>query len=171
VIAHPVSIVADPVSLVADPVSVVAAPAPRSREPEPSVAAAAMPAIAETRRQTVGSWKKDSGFRINDSGFRMKDLGSAIRDEGLVALGFAPLGPWVRGDRNAEQPADGPEDVRGLLSTLGVPSAIAAVAYPRGCRIRRVRVPAIPDPEAAEAAGVVIASRGAGNHRERHPSA
>lgn len=169
-IPHPESLISDPVSLISDPV-LVADPVSPIRYPEPTIAAAPMPATAESPRKDAGSWRKDSGFRIKDSGFRIKDSGSAIRDEGLVALGFAPLGPWVRGDGDGTPQAEGSEDVRRLLSTLAVPSAIVSVSYPRGCRIRRVRVPAIPDAESAETDGVVIASRGtSGEHRDRHPS-
>lgn len=171
-IADPEPLIPHPVSLIPDPVSFVAGPVSPVRDSEPTISAAPVPATAESPREAAGSWRKDSGFTVKDSGFRIKDSGSAIRDEGLVALGFAPLGVWVRGDRNATEPADGPEDVRGLLSTLAVPSAIAAVSYPRGCRIRRVRVPAIPEADSAEAPGVVVASRGtAGEHRDRRPSA
>ena len=163
-VAEPLSVLTEPVSLTADPAPVMAVPESPSRDPEPAVVATPVPAMAGSPRQDGGSWKKDAGIRS-------RDPRSANRDEGLVALGFAPLGPWVRGDRNATEPADGPEDVRRLLSTLAVPSAIASVSYPRGCRIRRVRVPANPDAESAETSGVVMAPRGtAGDHRDRHPS-
>ena len=86
-----------------------------------------------------------------------------------MALGFAPLGVWVRREGDAPETADGREDVRAFLSALGVPNAIASVSYPRGCRIRRVRVPALADAESAEAAGIVIAAGGGpGDRRDRH---
>ena len=43
-------------------------------------------------------------------------------------------------------------DARALISSLAVPSAIASVSYPSGVRIRRVRVPVLPDHEAARQA-------------------
>lgn len=109
--------------------------------------------------------------RKRDSGLTIRDPRSAIRDAGLAALGLAPAGAWMRREAARPETQDGPEDVRALLSTLAVPPAIASVSYPRGCRIRRVRVPAAPDAEAAEAAGAVIASgRAAADHRDRRPA-
>ena len=99
---------------------------------------------------------------MRDSGFAIRDPGSAISDKGLV---------WMRRESDAAEPADGPADVRALLSTLAVPRAVASVSYPRGCRIRRVRVPAAPDVESAEAAGAVIAAGRGAADRDRRPSA
>ena len=140
-----------PVSLVVE--SAPSIPDPPSPIPESVIAAT--PARDERRGRYEAPRKRDSGFRIRDSG-------SAISDQGLV---------WLRREGGAPETADGPEDVRALLSTLAVPSAIASVSYPRGCRIRRVRVPASPDAESAEAAGAVLASRGAADHRDRRPTA
>ena len=46
-----------------------------------------------------------------------------------------------------------------LLTGLAVPSAVVAVGYGRGCRIRRVRVPAAREPQETEAVGALILSR------------
>ena len=43
-------------------------------------------------------------------------------------------------------------EARALISSLAVPSAVASVSYPNGVRIRRVRVPVLPDQEAARQA-------------------
>jgi hypothetical protein len=73
---------------------------------------------------------------------------------------------WLRPETDAPESAKEADNLRALLATLAVPASIASVSYPRGCRIRRVRVPAIPEPESAEASGVVMASgRGGGDHR------
>jgi hypothetical protein len=48
---------------------------------------------------------------------------------------------------------------------------VASVMYPRGCRIRRVRVPAARDRDTAEGVGPVILSRRTlAEQREKHPS-
>ena len=154
-IANPESPIANPASSTADAVSVVAQPEPATSDPRTAVVAAAVPAAAGSSRRDTGSWKKDSGLRITDPRY-------AIRDEGLV---------WMRRENESPQSADGPEDVRALLSMLAVPRAVAAVSYPRGCRIRRVRVPAAPDGESAEAAGAVLAARRGPADRDRRPSA
>ena len=158
----------EPVSLVVE--SAPSIPELQAAVAEPVIAATPAPDAKPARYEAPR--RRDSGFRIKDSGFRIKDSGSAIRDEGLVALGFAPLGLWVRREGEAPGKADGREDVRALLSTLAVPRAVAAVSYPRGCRIRRVRVPAVPEADGGEAPAAVIASRGAAaDHRDRRPSA
>ena len=148
--------------------------------PEPPVVAAEVAApiataealIAEpVAAPVVESAPSPEPRKKREPRFKIKDPRSAIRDAGLAALGLAPKGIWLRRDGDAPEEAKDIEDLRALLSTLAVPAAIASVSYPRGCRIRRVRVPAVLDPEAAEAAGAVIASGRAGaEHRDRRPS-
>ena len=55
-------------------------------------------------------------------------------------------------------PAEGDEAVA-LLARLKLPLPVASLVYPRGCRIRRVRVPAAAVENHAPAAGPVIVSR------------
>jgi CheY-like chemotaxis protein len=153
VIASPEPFVASPEPFVASPEPVVASSEPVVATPDP-VFASPEPVVASAEPR-----KKDSGVRTP----------STIRYEGLAAFGFATAGIWMRRESDPPAPANGPEDVRALLSTLAVPRAVASVSYPRGCRIRRVRVPASPDAESAETAGAVVASRrGAA---DRRPSA
>ncbi len=57
-----------------------------------------------------------------------------------------PLSVWARtengnGNGNGHEPAV-EDDLQGLMAGLRVPATVAAVTYPRGCRIRRVRVKA-----------------------------
>ena len=57
-----------------------------------------------------------------------------------------PLSVWARtekgnGNGNGHEPAV-EDDIQGLMAGLRVPLTVAAVTYPRGCRIRRVRVKA-----------------------------
>lgn len=63
-------------------------------------------------------------------------------ERGVFAL--MPLAAWARRDAPAA-PAPDPADqgeLHALLDTFALPPHVAGVAYPRGCRIRRVRVPA-----------------------------
>ena len=53
-----------------------------------------------------------------------------------------PLSVWARtenGHTNGETPA-AQDDLHRLIEGLRMPPTVAAVSYPRGCRIRRVRV-------------------------------
>ncbi len=58
-------------------------------------------------------------------------------------LRLAPLAMWARAERPAA-PTEGPsrDDFQEIMSRLAMPPQVAGVHYPRGCRIRRVRVPA-----------------------------
>ena len=72
-----------------------------------------------------------------------------------------PIGDWARKDQKRGEPVapvEGEEAVA-ILSKLPLPVPVAAMAYPRGCRIRRVRVPAAADETPAPAKGPVIVSR------------
>lgn len=77
-----------------------------------------------------------------------------MRDKRLGALAS-----WARSESRGRDIAEPNDEVRALLSGLAVPSAVAAVGYGRGCRIRRVRVPASREPKEAEAVGAVIVSK------------
>jgi hypothetical protein len=69
------------------------------------------------------------------------------------------LASWARSENQTRDAGFGDDDLRGLLTGLAVPSAVVAVGYGRGCRIRRVRVPATREPKEAEAVGAVIISK------------
>ena len=77
-----------------------------------------------------------------------------MRDSRLGALAT-----WVRAENRGRDAAQESDDVRGLLNSLAVPAAVVAVGYGRGCRIRRVRVPAAREPHESEAVGAVILSK------------
>jgi hypothetical protein len=63
-------------------------------------------------------------------------------DEGILKL--MPVSAWTRRievkrpSESGQQPGD---ELRSLMSGLLLPPPVAAITYPRGCRIRRVRVP------------------------------
>ena len=93
-------------------------------------------------------------FPLGDSGFVIQDRGSASRDRGV-----APLASWARVEQSRNDNASANDDLRMLLAGLAVPSAVAGVRYARGCRIRRVRVPASQAADAGDTPGPVILSR------------
>ncbi len=96
---------------------------------------------------------KDSGFK--DSGLGIRDKGLGMRDSRLGALAS-----WVRSERgNRVDANEKTDDLYGLLMGLAVPPAVVAVGFGRGCRIRRVRVPAAPDFPMSDSPGPVILSK------------
>jgi hypothetical protein len=143
----PVAIVFPPPVAIEEP-AVPAAPVVLA----PPVVAAPPPAAAPPAAAPVRAKIKDSGLGIRDRGFA--DKGSGIRDSRLGALAT-----WVRAENRGRGAAQEGDDVRGLLNSLAVPAAVVAVGYGRGCRIRRVRVPAAREPHESEAVGAVILSK------------
>jgi hypothetical protein len=97
---------------------------------------------------------RDSGSAIPDSGLGIRDKRLGIRDSRLGSLAS-----WARAERAGSDAAEKTDDLYGLLMGLAVPPAVVAVGYGRGCRIRRVRVPAAPDFPMADSAGPVILSK------------
>jgi hypothetical protein len=84
-----------------------------------------------------------------------------------------PLSDWARTDRRT-QPADqqtAQDELSRFFSGLSVPPQVAVISYPRGCRIRRVRVRALEQPPAAKLEGKkpLIVSRRALRQAEAGP--
>src|SRR5262249_38625617 len=79
----------------------------------------------------------------------------AIHDDdfGIGTFGLGPLTTWARAKGTRSGDATPGDDLGMLLRALAVPTAVAGVRYPRGVRIRRVRVPASPGGERREQAG------------------
>jgi CheY-like chemotaxis protein len=96
----------------------------------------------------------DAGSRIKDSGLGIRDKRLGTRDSRLGALAS-----WARSERAGRDTGEKTDDLYGLLMGLAVPPAVVAVGYGRGCRIRRVRVPAAPESPLAESNGPVILSK------------
>jgi len=99
----------------------------------------------------------------DDSGFgewRLAlDESPSIVDGAAGINRLGPLATWARMEpRRTESPSSG-DDLRMLLGGLAVPAAVAGVRYPRGVRIRRVRVPAARSNETGDSVGPVILSR------------
>ena len=80
-----------------------------------------------------------------------------------------PLAIWARAEidkhpRRGAAVIETPErsvsdELRDLMSRLAVPPNVAGVTYPRGCRIRRVRVLGGREARQGEAPGPVILSK------------
>jgi hypothetical protein len=135
---------------VAEPVR-IPAPVPIAASAEPARPKVRNPGSAPKASR---SGSKDSGLGIKDSGLAIRDQRSGIKDSRLGALAS-----WARSENQTRGAGYGDDDLRGLLTGLAVPSAVVAVGYGRGCRIRRVRVPAAREPKEAEAVGAVIISK------------
>jgi hypothetical protein len=80
---------------------------------------------------------------------------------GLLRL--MPLEPWAR-PQNARKAAvevtpQAGSDLQDLIAGLSVPPQVAVISYPRGCRIRRVRVRAVRTPVKDGGRKPVIVSR------------
>jgi hypothetical protein len=87
---------------------------------------------------------------------------------------LGPLARWARKEtpRDTKPAPVTADDVRALIASLSVPPAVASVTYARGCRIRRVRVPAAPENDMSDSVGTVIVSRRLlAEQREKRPSA
>lgn len=83
---------------------------------------------------------------------------------GPAVLRHLPLTAWARTERPqpvAGAPGRAERDmVRELLEGLALPAHVAEVTYARGCRIRRVRVPAVPaEPPAGNRQPVILSRR------------
>jgi hypothetical protein len=78
-------------------------------------------------------------------------------------LRLMPLAAWARTGKStgaAAEPSTEPRsDLQELIARLSIPPQVAVVSYPRGCRIRRVRVPPPRDVPAADTRQPVIVSR------------
>jgi hypothetical protein len=86
----------------------------------------------------------------------------AEHDEPKGLLRLMPLSVWARPENGGANGGTAPaqDDLHRLIEGLRMPPTVAVVSYPRGCRIRRVRVRA-PKPTAAggEKRRPVIVSR------------
>jgi hypothetical protein len=69
-----------------------------------------------------------------------------------------PLTAWARPARPVHDQAPELDETVALLTRFRLPVDVAGFAYPSGCRIRRVRVPAAIE-RAAAASGPVIVSK------------
>jgi hypothetical protein len=142
-------VVAMPVqqAAVVDAPIVKPAPAPvlEIEPPSPVNKKAAKPVEAPRPKPVV-----DRPARISRAQLR-EMLKAQKPQEGSGRDRLGPVTRWARSDapRSGKNAAAQADDVRGLISALAVPSSVASIAYARGVRIRRVRVPLSPDQDAA----------------------
>ena len=107
-----------------------------------------------------------------------RDPFSDFRDDGDgrggALLKLMPVTTWARtADSKRQQSADSArtDDVHQLMAGLSIPPHVAAVAYPRGCRIRRVRVPAPrPAPRSRMTRPVILSKRALADARNDQSS-
>ena len=82
-------------------------------------------------------------------------------DDASGVLRLMPLAPWARSEvrpTRESQTAVPRNNLEELIARLSIPPQIAVIAYPRGCRIRRVRVRAPAAPQPLRSAQPVIVS-------------
>jgi hypothetical protein len=71
-----------------------------------------------------------------------------------------PLAGWARRDSIAPPPAAASSsELHDLFAWLALPPQVAGVTYPRGCRIRRVRVPQAPAARPRSPHPVILSKR------------
>jgi hypothetical protein len=113
---------------------------------EEAIATAKTQGEARLRREAENS-RKRSVERARRHNQIMQDAFAEFRDDPVErprgAIRLVPLAVWARFDKADASPAGTERDeLRELMRGLSVPPHVAAVSYARGCRIRRVRVPA-----------------------------
>jgi hypothetical protein len=119
---------------------------------------------AEEQYQTAGHVESAS-FEESESTSRAFESGvqarSDVQREGAAIRvgGLGPLATWARVEAVRPEDATPSDDLRMLLGRLKVPTAVAGVRYPRGVRIRRVRVPSSQATESGDSLGPVILSK------------
>jgi CheY-like chemotaxis protein len=181
-VPYPESSIADPESLVAEsmmaaPVLVAAPLDVAAVEHDPARVAQSIPAadpvlseplhVAEAihvPEAILAAGPVHDSAQVHDSVIhdsRMHSAESGMRDSRLVIKDrkLGPLASWARSENRGRDAAQGSDDLRSLLTGLAVPPAVVSVGYGRGCRIRRVRVPAAREPQEAETVGAVILSK------------
>jgi len=123
---------------------------PAQDEPRPEAVTAAAPVQEVTEDEAPQTESRRDPF----AAFR-----EDADEERAGMLRFLPLSLWARRELPkvpAPPQAEPGGEVRALLSSLALSPYVAGVTFPRGCRIRRVRVPATPRTRAAHP---VIVSR------------
>ena len=74
-----------------------------------------------------------------------------------------PLDTWAKTEtRRTAAPDAAPDthsDLQNLIAGLSVPPEVAVVTYPRGCRIRRVRVQTPRQPDLTARQAVIVSRR------------
>jgi hypothetical protein len=84
-------------------------------------------------------------------------------DESTNILRLMPLAMWARVESKGPKTEDDStvDDLHELIAGLSIPAHVATITYPRGCRIRRVRVRAVdrPRPSGSNRQPVIVSRR------------
>jgi hypothetical protein len=167
-----------------EPIPVYDEPAPVYDEPIPAVAAEALTAAPVTEEMPPTAIELDidpepaiaaapstfgaRGFDDAENTIERVTVATAPAPRTGPAPRLAPLAMWARSEVPAqaskntpdlEEPRSVSDELRNLISALAVPPHVAGVAYARGCRIRRVRVPGGKDRRRGDTPGPVILSK------------
>ena len=157
----------------------------RDEAPSTEIVRTVDPTAAAAFHEPVGVRAERIAARLQDALAPVPDGASTFRSEwtredkavkAKIAESLGPLARWARSEPKKSKGAAAPpvtaDDVRALMASLSVPPAVAWVSYPSGCRIRRVRVPRAPEPNASDSMGTVILSRRAlAEQREKRTTA
>lgn len=145
---------------------------PEATSPEPmqqdTVAERAVRIVARVHDEQVAS-REDAG---QTEGADEWGRNTGQVDE-WTAERLGRLTGWARTEspRSAKPAAVLADDVRALLASLAVPHGIASVRFPRGCRIRRVRVAASRESGGDDMGAVILSRRALDAQREKRPTA
>jgi hypothetical protein len=169
VIAAPVTIAEEPrIPVQVDEPVLAAAPVAAPLEEAAAVRVTAPAAAATLVRDPRSGPRDPRSIRDSRLGIRDSRLGVRAKRSENGDRRLGALASWARSENRGPDAVHGGDDLRGLLTSLAVPSAVVAVGYGRGCRIRRVRVPAVREPKDAEAVGpVILSKRALAERRER----
>ncbi|HET7618627.1 MAG TPA: hypothetical protein VFK20_08955 [Vicinamibacterales bacterium] len=145
-------------------------------EPEPIVLLEPEPAIGVENEEPEIAIVLDEPVAepvIEAPAPKRRRKGSSKRGAGGTVR-LTPLAMWARSEARIASPPPAAEasadrttadEVRDLMAGLSIPPHVAAVSYARGCRIRRVRVPAASRTEGGHVPGPVILSKRALSER------
>ena len=106
----------------------------------------------QTRRKVAAAVKQYGGppalvglSKPPDGADRYAEFRDGYDEFRSGVLRLVPLAMWARAERQPATDRSEPtskDDLQAIMSRLSMPPQVAGVYYPRGCRIRRVRVPA-----------------------------
>ena len=167
-IPAPTPVAAAPVA--AEPPAPAPAPPPApAPTPVPAPVAAKPPAPEPVRLKPVAERAAQITKRIQVQEISRAARAAKERDADDC---LGSLARWARIEtpRASKSAPASSDDVRTLISSLAVPLAVASVRYPRGCRIRRVRVPPSRDPDSSETGPVILSRRALAEQREKQAS-
>lgn len=124
------------------------APVPARREISAAAPLPATPKPVQPREARLDANDPFADFRAVVTGGH---IDSVLRNVSIAA--------WARPSRPADTTSTEQDDTFALLTRLRLPVPVSGFAYPRGCRIRRVRVPAASEAPIATSDPVIVSKR------------